>query len=100
MRKPRKGPGAESNAALFRRNNPAGNELHRTPDWPVACSISGLILQMPTILSDFDPTTLSECRDPLDVFFHPRHVAVICATETTGSVGRAILWNLISNPFG
>jgi acetyltransferase len=36
----------------------------------------------------------------LDVFFKPTSVAVIGATETTGHVGRAILWNLISSPFG
>lgn len=39
-------------------------------------------------------------RHPLDVFFKPRTVAVIGASETEGSVGRSILWNLISNPFG
>ena len=37
---------------------------------------------------------------PLDVFFSPASVAVIGATETTGSVGRTLLWNLISSPFG
>jgi acetyltransferase len=37
---------------------------------------------------------------PLNVFFTPRTVAVVGATETPGSVGRTILWNLISNPFG
>ncbi len=37
---------------------------------------------------------------PLDVFFTPRHVAVIGATENPGSVGRTTLWNLISTPFG
>src|SRR4029453_1215754 len=37
---------------------------------------------------------------PLDFFFAPRTVAVIGATERAGSVGRTILWNLISNPFG
>src|SRR5689334_25051380 len=37
---------------------------------------------------------------PLNVFFSPRNVAVIGATETPGSVGRTILWNLVSNPFG
>src|SRR5438045_7260713 len=42
----------------------------------------------------------SEPRSPLDPIFAPRAVAVIGATEKTGSVGRAILWNLISNPFG
>lgn len=37
---------------------------------------------------------------PLDSIFAPKNVAVIGATETQGSVGRTILWNLISNPFG
>jgi len=36
----------------------------------------------------------------LDVIFTPRNVAVIGATEKQGSVGRTVLWNLISNPFG
>ncbi|MAS37269.1 MAG: acetyl CoA synthetase subunit alpha [Anaerolineaceae bacterium] len=36
----------------------------------------------------------------LDSIFKPRSVAVIGATERAGSVGRTILWNLISNPFG
>jgi acetyltransferase len=36
----------------------------------------------------------------LDSLFRPRNVAVIGATERPGSVGRAILWNLISSPFG
>jgi acetyltransferase len=39
-------------------------------------------------------------RRPLDVFFAPQNVAVIGATETTASVGRTILWNLINSPFG
>ncbi len=39
-------------------------------------------------------------RQPLDVFFSPRNVAVIGATETAGSVGRSVLWNLMSSPFG
>lgn len=37
---------------------------------------------------------------PLDVFFRPKNVAVIGATEASGSVGRTTLWNLISSPFG
>jgi acetyltransferase len=37
---------------------------------------------------------------PLDVFFAPRTVAVIGATEANGSVGRTLLWNLLSSPFG
>jgi acetyltransferase len=39
-------------------------------------------------------------RQPLDAIFEPEAVAVIGATERPGSVGRTILWNLISNPFG
>ncbi|MGF1570802.1 MAG: bifunctional acetate--CoA ligase family protein/GNAT family N-acetyltransferase [Nodosilinea sp.] len=37
---------------------------------------------------------------PLDSIFAPRSVAVIGATERPGSVGRTVLWNLISHPFG
>src|SRR5918998_669889 len=39
-------------------------------------------------------------RHPLDAFFRPETVAVVGATEEVGSVGRALMWNLISNPFG
>jgi acetyltransferase len=39
-------------------------------------------------------------RQPLDAIFTPQNVAVIGATERAGSVGRTILWNLISSPFG
>jgi acetyltransferase len=39
-------------------------------------------------------------RLPLSVFFAPQNVAVIGASERAGSVGRTVLWNLISNPFG
>ncbi|MDJ0693555.1 bifunctional acetate--CoA ligase family protein/GNAT family N-acetyltransferase [Mastigocoleus sp. MO_188.B34] len=37
---------------------------------------------------------------PLDAIFAPKNIAVIGATEKEGSVGRTLLWNLISNPFG
>jgi acetyltransferase len=39
-------------------------------------------------------------NQPLDVFFSPKTVAVIGATENPGSVGRTILWNLVTSPFG
>jgi acetyltransferase len=39
-------------------------------------------------------------RDALRAIFAPKCVAVIGATEKEGRVGRTILWNLISNPFG
>ncbi|HUP04324.1 MAG TPA: bifunctional acetate--CoA ligase family protein/GNAT family N-acetyltransferase, partial [Bryobacteraceae bacterium] len=34
------------------------------------------------------------------VFFRPKTVAVIGATETPNSVGRTLLWNLVTSPFG
>jgi acetyltransferase len=39
-------------------------------------------------------------KKALDVLFAPKNVAVIGATETPGTVGRTVLWNLISSPFG
>ncbi|NJL98469.1 MAG: bifunctional acetate--CoA ligase family protein/GNAT family N-acetyltransferase [Synechococcaceae cyanobacterium SM2_3_2] len=49
-----------------------------------------------------DPVTdhLKAGSHPLDPIFSPRSVAVIGATEREGSVGRTVLWNLISHPFG
>ncbi len=46
------------------------------------------------------PSTRSEPRSSLEAIFAPRAVAVIGATEKAGSVGRAIVWNLIRSPFG
>jgi acetyltransferase len=37
---------------------------------------------------------------PLDPIFSPRSVALIGASERPGSVGRNVLWNLLSSPFG
>src|SRR3990170_4435116 len=55
-------------------------------------------IQTPT----FDPShdVYHYERRDLDAIFAPRNVAVIGATENPGSVGRTVLWNLISNPFG
>ena len=39
-------------------------------------------------------------RHRLDDIFNPRSVAVIGASEREGSVGRNVLWNLLSTPFG
>lgn len=50
--------------------------------------------------TDFAHDVLRQERQPLDAIFAPRSVAVIGATEAVGSVGRTLLWNLISNPFG
>ncbi len=58
------------------------------------------------------PTDASQTTDPahdllraarkpaLDVFFAPKSVAVIGATETVGSVGRTLVSNLLASPFG
>jgi len=39
-------------------------------------------------------------HQPLAALFSPRSVAVIGASDRPGSVGRGVLWNLISHPFG
>jgi acetyltransferase len=50
--------------------------------------------------TDLAHDVLRQERQPLEFIFNPRNVAVIGATETPNSVGRTVLWNLISNPFG
>jgi acetyltransferase len=54
------------------------------------------------VLPNFDPShdVLHYESQALDAIFTPKNVAVIGATENTGSVGRTLLWNLISSPFG
>ena len=47
-----------------------------------------------------DPAADEPTAHPLDAIFHPRSIAVVGATEKPGSVGRTILWNLLSSPFG
>jgi acetyltransferase len=49
-----------------------------------------------------DPTydILRSERQPLGAIFAPETVAVIGASDSPGSVGRTLLWNLIRNPFG
>jgi acetyltransferase len=56
----------------------------------------------PSTLPHFDPAhdVLRYEHTVLDAIFTPKNVAVIGATESPGSVGRTIMWNLISNPFG
>lgn len=50
--------------------------------------------------SDPSHDVLRSERHPLEAMFAPRNVAVIGATERPGSMGRIVLWNLLSNPFG
>jgi acetyltransferase len=52
------------------------------------------------IRSETQPNSTSARPHGLDAIFAPKTVAVIGATDRAGSVGRTILWNLISSPFG
>src|SRR3954462_7463195 len=54
----------------------------------------------PSRRTDLAHDVLRQERQPLEFIFAPRNIAVIGATETPNSVGRTVLWNLISNPFG
>src|SRR5678809_215031 len=44
--------------------------------------------------------SIPDRRAPLDVFFHPRNVAVIGATEDLTGVGRSLVTNLKQTSFG
>jgi acetyltransferase len=50
--------------------------------------------------SDPAHDVLRDVHRSLEAIFAPKSVAVVGATETMGSVGRTILWNLVSSPFG
>jgi len=39
-------------------------------------------------------------KHPLDAIFHPKSVALVGASDRQGSIGRAVLWSLVRNPFG
>ncbi|MBI3174972.1 MAG: bifunctional acetate--CoA ligase family protein/GNAT family N-acetyltransferase [Chloroflexi bacterium] len=56
----------------------------------------------PLVPPGIDPAhdVLNYTHKALDTIFAPKSVAVVGATETQGSVGRTILWNLISTSFG
>ncbi len=54
----------------------------------------------PSGVTDKAHDVLRQERQSLEPFFTPRNVAVIGATENPGAVGRTILWNLVSTPFG
>jgi acetyltransferase len=43
---------------------------------------------------------MNQRTQPLDVFFTPKSVAVVGATENQNTVGRTLLWNLVTSPFG
>jgi acetyltransferase len=55
-----------------------------------------------TSIPAFDPVhdVLHYESQALDAIFAPKNVAHIGATEALNTVGRTVLWNLITNPFG
>lgn len=53
-----------------------------------------------TLRVDRAHDVLREVGRPLDAIFSPRTVGVVGATDKPGSVGRTLLWNLVSSPFG
>ncbi|MFA9478624.1 bifunctional acetate--CoA ligase family protein/GNAT family N-acetyltransferase [Phycisphaerales bacterium AB-hyl4] len=57
---------------------------------------------MPIPPTQLDPAhdLLKSDAPPLQAIFQPSTVAVIGASETAGSVGRTLQWNLMTNPFG
>src|SRR6202142_1478741 len=59
-----------------------------------------LMTQPDAPLFDSTHDVLRYERQALDTIFAPKNIAVIGATETPGSVGRTVIWNLISSPFG
>jgi len=54
----------------------------------------------PAPVQDASSKSKKPVRSSLKTFFKPKSVALIGATEKAGSVGRTILSNLISSPFG
>lgn len=52
------------------------------------------------ITSDRAYDILRSAYQPLDAIFAPKTIAVIGASEKEHSVGRTLLWNLVTNPFG
>src|SRR5215217_5647722 len=70
---------------------------------PIRCGNHLRKIVMDTIVtSNLDPThnILEYGRHDLDTIFAPKSVAVVGATENPGSVGRTIVWNLMSSSFG
>lgn len=54
----------------------------------------------PAAILDPAHTVFTSDSNPLDAMFNPKTVAVVGATDKADSVGRTLLWNLISSPFG
>src|SRR6266516_4649262 len=59
-----------------------------------------ILNKMPVLTNKSNKKKHHQGNQPLDVFFSPRNVALIGATENVGSVGRTLMWNLVTSPFG
>ncbi|MDJ0708704.1 MAG: bifunctional acetate--CoA ligase family protein/GNAT family N-acetyltransferase [Leptolyngbyaceae cyanobacterium MO_188.B28] len=57
-------------------------------------------MSQPLMIPDPAYDILRSERQPLKAMFKPTTVAVIGASDRPNSVGRTLLWNLISHPFG
>ncbi len=66
----------------------------------ISAQASGSRQVRPTRWTDANYALLECDRQPLAAFFSPKTLAVIGATERPGSVGRTLLWNLLSSSFG
>jgi acetyltransferase len=62
--------------------------------------MTGIVMQTETKKAPSTPGAVRRGRHPLDALLAPRTVALIGASEEARSAGRALLWNLISSPFG
>ena len=63
-------------------------------------TISPIEVQASPLKPSPSPEVYRSESHPLDPLFLPKSVAVIGASERAGSVGRSVLWNLLSSPFG
>src|SRR5580692_10224331 len=63
-------------------------------------TISAIKVPVSSIRPGPSPEVYRSEGHPLDPLFLPKSVAVIGASERAGSVGRSVLWNLLSSPFG
>jgi len=62
--------------------------------------MSQVTMNVPQVSVDGTINSAKAQRDSLACIFRPRQVAVIGASETANSIGRTVLRNLISSPFG
>src|SRR6516162_10461237 len=67
---------------------------------PAATAVVGKTSRVSKAIKELPSDVYKAETHPLDTLFSPGSVAVVGASERTGSVGRSVLWNLLSSPFG